>query len=65
MPGLIVIVGAVASHVLGWATLITFVINVLWLLFKDHTAFSWWIVVGLAVAFVVSLITTLVAIFTR
>lgn len=47
--------GSIGSWFFGNATWILAVANFLWLLFKDNTLFSWWWIVGSAVAFIVSL----------
>ena len=47
--------GGIVAQITGNGIWILSVINLAWMLFRDHTLFSWWWVIGSAVAFLVSL----------
>lgn len=52
--------GGVLAWGFGQALWILPVVNFSWLLFKDKTLFSWWVVLWVGIAFIVSLLIAIV-----
>lgn len=50
--------GGLVATITGNAVWALALVNLLWLLVKNHTLFSWWWVIGMAIIFVGSLIVT-------
>lgn len=53
---------AIVSGHLIW---ILSLINIAWLLFKDHTAFSWWFVIADIVVFILLVVFTFTNLFRK
>ena len=55
-------IGLVGVWFFGNATWIAALVNFLWLLVKDQSLFSWWFVVGSAIAAVLSIIAVFIGV---
>jgi hypothetical protein len=60
----LLITGSIAT-ITWYGIWILGLINLAWLLFKDHTLFSWWWVIGSVIAFAVFLVVSLAIIINR
>lgn len=54
------ILNSIVAAILGNVVWVLGLINLAWLLFKDHTLFSWWWVIGSALGFVLFLVLALI-----
>lgn len=49
------IISSVIASLSGNGIWVLLLINLAWLLFKDHTLFSWWWVIGCTIVFLLSI----------
>lgn len=56
------IVGTIGANVTGYALVILALVNFVWLLVKDETLFSWWILLYVFIAFLLCLVVVFVSV---